>query len=82
MHPYSSMYSVLFAFTLKPMPPGACSRLYGGDSAWVGIFVRNDMSSVYSAFIVVSAERLVLSFFRINRFLSIDLSTYEVLSLS
>ena len=33
------MYSVLFAFTWRPMPPAAYSRLCSMDLAWVGVFV-------------------------------------------
>ena len=31
------MYSVLYAFAWRPMPPAACSRLCSRDSAWVNV---------------------------------------------
>ena len=40
------MYSVLSAFTWRPMPPAAYSRLCSRYSAWVGVFARSAMSSV------------------------------------
>ena len=40
------IYSILFAFTWRLMPPSACSRLCNWDLAWVDIFVRSSMSSV------------------------------------
>ena len=35
------MNSVLFVFTLKPMPATACSRLCSRDSVWAGVFTRS-----------------------------------------
>ena len=43
--PLKHMYPDLSSFTSRPMPPAACSRLYSGDSAGVGIFARSAMSS-------------------------------------
>ena len=39
------MYSILFAFAWKPVPPAACSRLCSRDSTLVGVFERNAISS-------------------------------------
>ena len=39
------MYSVLFAFTWRPLPPAACSRLCSRDSAWADVFTRSARSS-------------------------------------
>ena len=61
------MYTVLFEFTWRPMPPAACSRLC--SKAWAGIFVRSAWSFEKSASIVVSAEyRLLLELFSIKTF--------------
>ena len=35
------MYSVLFAFTKRPMPSAACSRLCSRDSAWADVFASS-----------------------------------------
>ena len=40
------MNSVLPEFTWKPMPLAAYYRLYNGDSAWAGVFVRSPRSSM------------------------------------
>ena len=40
------MFYILSAFTWRPMPPAACSRLYSRDSAWVAIFARSAMLSL------------------------------------
>ena len=39
------MYSVLSAFTWRPMPLAACSRLCSKDPAWLGVFARSVTSS-------------------------------------
>ena len=63
------MYSVLFAFTWKPMPPAASSRLCSRDSAWVGVFARSAILSVLSASITVWAGYcLLLAFSSIKPF--------------
>ena len=38
------IYSVLFAFMWRPIPPTTCSRLYNRDLAWVGVFLRSTRS--------------------------------------
>ena len=43
------IYSILPAFTWRPMPPVVCSRLCGRDSAHTGVFARSAMSSALSA---------------------------------
>ena len=58
------MYSVLSAFTWRPMPLAACSRLCSRDSAWIGIFARNAMPSTYDVSAIVSTGyRLLVAFF-------------------
>ena len=39
------IYSILSAFTWRPMLPVACSRLCSGDSALAGVFAQSAMSS-------------------------------------
>ena len=58
------MYSILSTFTLRLMPPAACSSLCSRDSAWVGVFARSALSSVESASVIVSVGyHLFLAFF-------------------
>ena len=38
------MYSVLFAFTWRPMPLAVCSRLCNRDLAWAGVLARSGIS--------------------------------------
>ena len=47
MYPFrlKHVYSVLSAFTWRLRPPGTYSRLYSKDSALVGVFAKNAMSS-------------------------------------
>ena len=40
---FKHMYTVLFVFTSRPMPPDVCSRQCSRDSAWVGVFTRSTM---------------------------------------
>ena len=56
MSPFSlkHMYSVLFAFTWRLMPPAACSILYCRDLTWVGVFVRSAISSALSVSVIFS----------------------------
>ena len=39
------MYSILSAFTWRPMPPAACSKLCCWDLIWVGVFAISAMLS-------------------------------------
>ena len=40
---FKHMYFVLVAFTGRPMPTAACSRICCRDSAWVGVFSRSSI---------------------------------------
>ena len=42
---FKHMNSVLFAFTWRPVPPAACSRLCRRDSDLVDVFARSTRSS-------------------------------------
>ena len=58
------IYSVLSAFTWKPMPPAVCSRQCCRNLAYAGVFARSAISSEKSASVIVSAGyRLLLAFF-------------------
>ena len=59
------MYSVLFAFTSRLMPPTACSRLLRRDSVWAGVFPRNTRSSV--SLIISAGYHLPLIFFNVKQ---------------
>ena len=73
------MYSILSAFTWRPMPPAVCSRLGSRNSAWIGVFARNAMPFTWSASMIVFAGyHLLFAFLVYCHFLSLDLSTFEV----
>ena len=62
-------YSVLYAFTSRLMPPTAWSRLFSRDLAWVGVFARSAISSVYIVSVIVcGGYRLLLAFFSVKLF--------------
>ena len=63
------MYSVLSAFTWRIMLPAGCSRLCSRDSAWVGVFIRNAVSSALSVSVIVSTDyRLLFALFSVKPF--------------
>ena len=63
------MYSVLSAFTYRPMPSASCYRRCRRNSAWIGVFIRSAMSSTYSASVIVFVGYcLPLAFFRVKQF--------------
>ena len=57
------MYSVLSAFTWRPMPPTTRSRLCSRVSAWAGLFSGSAMSSALSVSVKICAGYLLLLFF-------------------
>ena len=73
------MYSVLSAFTRRPMPPATYSRLRGKVSARVGVFVRSAMSLVQSMSVIVcTGYLLLLSSANVKPFFfSLNLKTFE-----
>ena len=76
------VYFVLFAFTLRSVPSATCTKLCMKDSAWVGVFARNPISSEHSVSVIDGAGyRLLLDFLVLSHFLSLDPSTSEVRSL-
>ena len=52
------VYSVLFTFTWRPMPPATGSRLCSRDSAWVSVFTRSAISSANVCIIHTHLHRL------------------------
>ena len=61
------MYSVLFAFTLRHIPPTAQSRLCCRNSAWPDVFTRSVMSSALSAYVIFRVGYCLLLDFSIVR---------------
>ena len=57
------MYSVLSAFTLRPMPPAASSRLWRKFMAWVGVLAKRAVPSTQSTSLIVCARYLLFLFF-------------------
>ena len=74
------MYSILTAFTWRPMLPIACSSICSKVSAWAGVICKKCyviyMVCVHTSFRWVSSASCL--FLVQSHFLLLDLSTFEV----